>query len=154
MTITTNERNRMITELLNETIFSFQNIVPITFEISRPQLRTNPVNIQFGVLIGMTGDIRGHLVLSGKSSLFQTIGEKMFGMVLDGPMLSSFTGELGNMLAGKLFTVISEKGSLVNITPPTIIEGDTSLSGFNRAIQLDFNNPTEGTIHLYFLLEM
>ncbi len=91
MTITTNERNRMITELLNETIFSFQNIVPMTFEISRPQLRTNPVNIQFGVLIGMTGDIRGHLVLSGKSSLFQTIGEKMFGMVLDGPMLSSFT---------------------------------------------------------------
>ena len=154
MTITVQERNKVITELLNETITSFQEIVPVAFDVERPQLQASPLSLKYGVLIGMTGDIRGNLVLSGNSTLFQNIGEKMFGMALEGSMLSSFTGELGNMLAGKLSTIISEKGSLVNITPPTIIEGDTTLSGFTRAIQLGFNNATEGRMELYFLLDM
>ena len=51
------------------------------------------------MLIGITGDVKGLLVLEGNEIVFGGIGEAMFGMPLEGEMLGSFSGELGNMIA-------------------------------------------------------
>lgn len=48
----------------------------------------------------------------------------MFGMELEGEMLASFSGELGDMLTGSNSTQIMNSGVKTNITAPTIMQGE------------------------------
>ncbi|WAH36415.1 hypothetical protein [Alicyclobacillus dauci] len=47
---------------------------------------------EMGVLVGVTGDVRGRLVLEAPVSVFSFISMSMFGMQLEGEMLESFVG--------------------------------------------------------------
>jgi chemotaxis protein CheX len=92
----------------------------ITFE--EPRIHTeNLTTVALGVVIALTGDIRGQLIIKGEHNVFQHIGETMFGMQLEGEMLQSFTGELGNMIAGTLSSNISQSGINMDITPPDVL---------------------------------
>lgn len=77
----------------------------------------------------------------------------MFGMNVEGDMLTSFTGELGNMIAGALSTIIANEGVKTNITSPTVMEGSTKLSGFEQALVLTAKYETAGSINIYLLLD-
>ncbi|MEN2769041.1 chemotaxis protein CheX [Ornithinibacillus xuwenensis] len=147
------EKSKAITILLNGTMASIKNVIPIQYEMSKPQLSGESLKIQFGVLIGITGDIKGNLVLSGDSSVFGAIGEAMFGMPLQDEMLVSFSGELGNMIAGGLSTNIVESGITTDITAPTIVEGSTTLLGYEKAIRLTVNFNAIGELNLYLLVD-
>ena len=109
--------------------------------------------MQFGVIIGFTGDVKGQLILAGNMETFGTIGETMYGMPLAGEMLTSFSGELGNMLAGGLATKVAEAGIRTDITSPTIIQGDMNVSGYNKAIYMDAVFDAVGTLDIYLLLD-
>src|SRR5690625_4037469 len=98
MVISTKQRSGSITHLLNGTLLSLKTVVPMRFEVMKPQLIEKNFRLTFGVFIGITGDIKGKLVLSSSTELFSSIGELMFGMPLEGEMLNSFSGELGNMI--------------------------------------------------------
>ncbi|MBB6453740.1 chemotaxis protein CheX [Salirhabdus euzebyi] len=150
MTIT---RNEAVTHLLNGTISSFKNVVPVVANINKPELLGKSLQITYGVLIGFTGDVRGKLILSGDTSIFGSIGETMFGMTLDGVMLTSFSGELGNMVAGGLSTNIAGKGINTDITAPTIMDGKTNLSGYEKALQVPISLDQLGDIYIYILLD-
>src|SRR5699024_4190613 len=89
-------RNRMITTLLNGTNLALKQVVPVEHTISKPNLIKDAINVRFCVLIGIVGDLKGKLVLAGDIHMFGLIGEKMFGMEVTGDMLSSFSGEFGN----------------------------------------------------------
>lgn len=153
MTITMEERNRSVKELLNGTYISLKSVVPIEHEIAKPQLVNKLLHIQFGVLIGITGDVKGKLILSGDTSIFGSIGQSMFGMPVEGEMLSSFSGELGNMIAGGLSTNIVSEGINTDITSPTIIEGDTKLAGFEQAIHVSVAFEGIGDMQIYLVLD-
>ncbi|MFD2044943.1 chemotaxis protein CheX [Ornithinibacillus salinisoli] len=153
MTTETSEKSKSITSLLNGTITSIQNVVPIQHEIKGPQLLQQPLKLAFGVLIGITGDLKGKLVLAGDTAVFGSIGEAMFGMPLEGEMLSSFSGELGNMIAGGLSTNIIESGIQTDITAPTIIEGSTTLTGYERAIHITADFGSIGSLRMYLLVD-
>ncbi|WP_430790594.1 chemotaxis protein CheX [Virgibacillus flavescens] len=153
MTITIEKRNKSIKELLNGTYTSLNTVIPIEHEITKPQLLNKLLHIQFGVLIGITGDVNGKIVLSGETEIFGAIGQSMFGMPLEGEMLSSFSGELGNMLAGSLSTSIVKEGISTDITSPTIIEGNTKLSGFAQAIHVTVTFEEVGEMEIYLLLD-
>lgn len=90
----------LITAILNDTIQTIKSVIPIHTEIAKPQLIHQACHLEFGVLIGFAGDFQSKLVISGKKAIFSSIGEKMYGMMLEGDMLTSFSGELGNMIAG------------------------------------------------------
>lgn len=152
MSTTVVGNNKVILELLNGTLSSFQSVVPVNFEITKPQLHESSLHLQFGVLIGVTGDIKGKLVFSGDLNLFSYIGEAMYGMSLEGEMLTSFSGELGNMIAGGLSTNVVESGINIDITSPTIMQGNTLLSGYKKAISLKFLNKDAGDMDIYLLL--
>jgi len=111
------------------------------------------LDLQFGVLIGFTGDLKGKLILSGEHAVFSEIGKSMFGMDIEGEMLTSFSGELGNMLAGNLSAKIEEHGIRTDITAPTIMEGKTTLSGFDKAIQLTADFENTGNMDIYLLID-
>ncbi|UFT98278.1 chemotaxis protein CheX [Radiobacillus kanasensis] len=145
-------RNEVVRELYNGTIQSLKTVVPIPHEVGSPQKSDTTLSVKFGVLIGITGDIKGRILLKADPSIFSSIGEVMFGMPLEGEMLSSFSGELGNMIAGSLSTTIASKGITTDITYPTVMEGDTKLSGFNNSLLVTIDYGTIGKMELYLLL--
>jgi chemotaxis protein CheX len=110
------------------------------------------INVHFGTILGFTGDLKGHLIFHGDRNVFSKIGEVMFGMPISGEMLVSFTGELGNMLAGSLSTFIFEKGCTIDITPPSVLEGDSKISVFNQGVRFIGTVQEAGVICISILL--
>ncbi|GEL77083.1 chemotaxis protein CheX [Tenuibacillus multivorans] len=153
MTTDAQKRTEAVTYLLNGTLTSIQNVIPMNLNIQKPNdLKQDPI-IKFGVLIGITGDIKGKLILSAQSSVFSSIGESMYGMKLEGEMLTSFSGELGNMIAGGISTINDSNDLETNITAPTIMEGNTTIKGYEKAIQLNVEVEDKGEIEVYLLLD-
>lgn len=153
MSITTKDKSSIITNFLNATISSIRNVVPIECQINKPQLLRHNLHLNYGVLIGVTGDMKGKLVFSGDLNTFAIIGQNMYGMPLQGEMLQSFSSELGNMIAGSISTFLSANETEIDITTPTILQGDLNLSGHNEALQLGFKFENIGEINTCLLID-
>lgn len=142
--------SKHIQTILNGTITSLKSVIPLTMDIKSPSLMVQPFDQkEMGVLIGIVGDIKGRIIIDSTADCFSQIGATMFGMPLEGEMLESFTGELGNMIAGNLCTTVA--GNLeIDITPPTVIVGTSKLFGFQHAFKLpvDLTGVGEMTIIL------
>ncbi len=147
------EKNNLVTNLLNATLSSIKTIISIELELEKPRLLKQNFYLNYGVLIGIVGDLRGKLVFSGDSSVFSTIGEMMYDMPLEGEMLQSFSGEMGNMIAGGISTNLARVQTDISITPPTILQGDTMLSGYEKGIELSVAFKEIGTIYIYLLID-
>ncbi|MFT8321193.1 MAG: chemotaxis protein CheX [Bacillus sp. (in: firmicutes)] len=142
------------TEILNGTIESVKAVLPYHISIEKPTLISAPFTQQLiGVLIGLTGDFRGRILIDGNEQVFGKIGEAMFGMKLEGDMLESFSGELGNMIAGNLSTFVANNGIEMDITPPTVLVGETKMYGFEKALRLPFSLDTIGDLTIVLMLE-
>lgn len=143
-----------VTHVLNGTIESVKTVIPLPLAVGKPSLMTQPLEqTSIGVLIGMVGHVRGRLIIESDDQTFGAIGEAMFGMALEGDMLQSFTGELGNMLAGNLCTIVAKKGLEIDITPPTIIVGQSKLFGFDRAFRVPVTIEGKGEIQIILMVE-
>ncbi len=147
------QKNVQIGHFLNGTLTSLQSVVPISFTIGKPELLKETLHITYGVLIGFAGDIRGKLALKGEPNTFRTIGEKMFGMPIDETMLPSFTGEFGNLVTGGLSTQMSKKGTNIDITPPTVMDGEVALSGFENALHVAISFDEVGDIDIFMMID-
>lgn len=146
---------KSVTDILNGTIESVKAVLPFDVTIDKPSLFTQPyAQHAIGVLIGMTGDVKGRVIIEGDETTFGKIGEGMFGMFLEGEMLESFAGELGNMIAGNLSTNISQRGFEMDITPPTVLVGQTKVYGFNRAFRLPIHIANVGVIEIVLAVEL
>lgn len=146
--------NESVSDLLACSIDSVKQVmhVPVTF--GAPYLNNEKV-LQTGmcVLVGFTGDIAGRMLIDGQGESFGKLGETMFGMALEGEMLHSFVGEIANMVAGSMCTLISQKGRKVDITPPTIMEGKMKLFGFEKAIYVPLAVEQVGELNIILLLK-
>ena len=150
MTIT-----KSVTDILNGTIQAVKSVVPLEIHVEKPPLFTQPFpQHSIGVLIGMTGDARGRIIIDGDELVFGKIGEAMFGMVLEGEMLESFAGELGNMIAGSISTFASQRGIEMDITPPTVLVGQTKVYGFTKAFRLPVTIPNAGSLMIVLMVEV
>ncbi|WP_102028137.1 chemotaxis protein CheX [Salirhabdus sp. Marseille-P4669] len=153
MTTTVKSNAEIITTMLNGVYVSINNVLPLEIHLEKPTRQDKHLDIEFGVLIGFTGDVKGKLVIGSRKNVFGTIAEKMYGMPLEGEMLSSFSGELGNMIAGGLATYNSEKGIESDITYPTVMDGKTTLSGYSKALRIPTSIESVGDIMIYLLLD-
>src|SRR3954471_21962997 len=146
--------SKQVTTILSGTIESVKEVIPFDISLDTPVIFTQPFILQsFGVLIGMTGDIRGRLMIDGEEQAFSKIGEGMFGMVIKGEMLESFAGELGNMIAGTLSTSISQQGMDMDITPPTVLVGQTKIYGFEKAFRQTISVYNVGNLNIILMIE-
>lgn len=60
------EINAIITKLLNGTSLAVKSVIPFSLEIQKPCLIRQPFEQEsISVLIGMTGDIRGRIMIEG-----------------------------------------------------------------------------------------
>lgn len=146
--------NESVSELLESIMDSVKQVVPIPLTVEAPYLN-DATELQTGmcVLVGFTGEIAGRMLIDGDSESFGKLGETMFGMALEGEMLHSFVGEVANMVAGNMCTMISQKGRKVDITPPTIMEGEMKLYGFEKAIFVPFTIDHVGKMNIILLLQ-
>ncbi len=142
-----------ITDILNGVSISATNIIPLSHQTSQPSLWGQSLQIDNGVLIGIVGDVSGRILFTAERNVFASIGETMFGMVIEGEMLSSFSGELGNMIAAGLSSHIADLGIATDITSPTIMEGTTKLSGFEKAFHIEITFENSGVLHIYIMLD-
>ncbi|MFZ3589570.1 chemotaxis protein CheX [Bacillus sp. DJP31] len=143
-----------VTKVLNGTIQSVKSVLPMPVTINPPSLfKEKVIRLTMSVLIGMTGDIKGRLVIDGTPQTFSYIGEMMYGMQLEGEMLESFTGELGNMIAGNLATNASQNELIMDITPPTVLVGEAKLTGFTQAIKVPITLSTNGELVVILMIE-
>jgi chemotaxis protein CheX len=147
------DKSKYITVLLNSTVDSIKYVIPHQYKISKPRLEKKRLLLQHGVLIGVTGDIRGQLIFAGETTVFSAIGETMFGMPLEGEMLSSFSGELGNMLAGNMSSNLVDQGFNMDITPPSILEGGSIVAEVSQPIHLSVFLEAVGKMDIYLLVE-
>lgn len=146
---------KSITDILNGTIEAVKAVLPFDVTVDKPSLFIQPyTQHSIGVLIGMTGDVKGRVIIDGNEEIFGKIGEGMFGMFLEGEMLESFAGELGNMITGNLSALISQKGFEVDITPPTVLVGQTKVYGFQRAFRLPIHIANLGTLEIVLAVEL
>lgn len=123
--------------ILNSTIQSLKSVIPLKMNVLSPSILPQPFEQkEMSVLIGIIGDIKGRMILDASSDCFAAIGSNLFGVQLTGEMLESFTGELGNMIAGNLCTLVGTNNLEIDITPPTVIVGTSKLFGFRRAFKL------------------
>lgn len=147
-------KTKQITDIMNCAIKSMKAVIPLEIQIKKPKLITQPViQNDIGVLIGITGDLRGRLILRSEKETCSHIGQSMFGMPIEGEMLPSFTGELGNMIGGNLATFVEQEGFTIDITPPTVIEGQFNMYGFQMALELETTIDNKGKMDLVLALE-
>jgi|SRR5690625_5208442 len=146
-------RSKSITSLLNGTNKALKSVVPLEAVMSKPKLENGLLQVHYGVFIGITGDIKGKLVLIGDQQLFSSLGQIMYGTEMNGDMLLSFSGELGNMIAGNLSTHIVSDGININITAPSIIRGDAEITGHHLDIQLVSTFTNIGDLYIHLLLD-
>ncbi|WP_428909650.1 chemotaxis protein CheX [Niallia sp. Krafla_26] len=150
---TVRNQSKEIMELLNGINLALKAIIPSPYTLTKPKRLRTYLRPQFGILIGMTGDIRARFILMGNPSTFKSIAHSMFGMELEGEMLVSFSGELGNMLAGGISTRIINSGMHTDITTPTIIQGETKVSHYKIAIEMMAIFSEKEKLDLYLLLD-
>lgn len=123
--------------ILNGTITSLTSVIPVKLDVLAPSLTVQPYEQkELSVLIGLIGGIKGRLIIDTSIEAIGTIGQAMFGMTIEGEMIESFTGELGNMVAGTLCTILEKDGLTVDISPPTVMVGTTKFFGFKQAFKL------------------
>ncbi|WP_066192480.1 MULTISPECIES: chemotaxis protein CheX [Gracilibacillus] len=144
--------NMIIKELYNGSVKTIQNIIKTEQHFAAPQLTTKSIEVKYGVLIGYNGNFKGDLVIQADPSVFREIGGLLYGMSLPDEMLDSFSGELGNMLAGGLSTHLANAGIETDITHPTIMNGVTQLSGFKRALEVMIQYEDIGNMKMSILL--
>lgn len=82
------------------------------------------------IMIGITGEMKGQVMLAFKNEVACDIASKMCMMQITqmDEISTSAICELGNMMMGNAATVFSTKGIGIDITPPTLCRGDILFS--------------------------
>ena len=143
-----------LTIVLNSTLSAVEGVINAPMERERPNLIQAPlIQPEMGVLIGLTHGVRGRLILQASRAVFSNLGKVMYGMALEGEMLESFVGELGNMIAGNMSTTASQTGLSIEISPPTVLVGETKMSGFKTALSVPVNFVNAGKLDIVLVID-
>lgn len=126
-----------VQKVLNATISSLTAVIPNKFQVLSPSLVKQPYEQrEISVLIGLIGNMKGRLIVEPTHAIVSKIGQAMFGMNIEGEMAESFTAELGNMIAGNLCTILERESLTLDISPPTVLTGNTKFYGFQQAFKI------------------
>lgn len=127
----------MKAEYINPFIVAAQNVVKAAtneeMSIGKLSIKSNPIMTSDVVsLIGITGKVEGQVIFSFTENVAKNIASKMM-MGAEVPVLNDIAKsaicELTNMILGNTATSFYEQGTIVDITPPSLLIGkDISIS--------------------------
>lgn len=99
------------------------------------------------IMIGVTGEMKGQVMLSFEDAVACDIAGKMMMMPVQelDDVSTSAICELGNMIMGNASTVFSVEGIGIDITPPTICKGNVLFKGVaaNLSIPVFYDGDTK-----------
>lgn len=139
--------------IIRASTFVLEQTCGLQLDVGKPFLtQTNYKNEVFIVMLGITGQLHGQIILAMETPIAKDLASRMMmGMPVDelDDMARSALGELMNMMMGNAMTVFSEMGILLDITPPTIfLSSDLSLNvGDSKMIGIPLSFPS-GKIEL------
>ena len=146
--------NSSLTKFLAEIPEAVSTVISIpSTSYAIPAIEIPSIRIRTGVLISFTGHMRGWILMEGERDLFGNLGENMFGMALHGTLLDSFIGEMGNIIVGHLAVAVYKEGISIDISPPTVITGETQFYGFKPSHQIHLPHLEQGEIRVFFKLD-
>lgn len=103
----------------------------IDVAIGKPYVKTTDfTNDTLVIMIGVTGEMRGQVMIALSNPIALDIASKMMMMpiaVMD-DLSTSAISELGNMILGNTATIFSTKGIGIDITPPTLCNGNVTFT--------------------------
>lgn len=103
----------------------------VDVSIGKPYVKTTEFTEDtLVIMIGVTGEMRGQVMIALENHIALDIASKMMMMpvmVMD-DLSTSAISELGNMILGNTATVFSTKGIGIDITPPTLCTGNVTFS--------------------------
>ena len=103
-----------------------QDVCFVEVQVQKPILKeTSFDEDSWVIIIGVTGEIKGQVLLAMDESNACGIASKMCMMevITIDDFASSALSELGNMIMGNAATVFSSGGIGIDITPPTLSHG-------------------------------
>ena len=117
-----------------------QDMCFVEVGIQKPVLR----EAKFGpdswvIIIGVTGEMRGQVLIAMTEENACTIASKMCMMEVKeiDDFAASALSELGNMIMGNAATVFSSNGVGIDITPPTLSHGKVSFtSSYTKSLSV------------------
>lgn len=140
--------------LLNGTIHAFQELTPDKVMINTPSnVIEEHAQLTYSVLVGMVGDMKAHIIIDADEVIFAKLCNSLYGFQLEGELLESFVGELGNMVAGKLCVYSSVNEIALDITPPTVMIGSTNLPILHNTFALPISIIDIGDLNLLLSIE-
>lgn len=132
---------------------SLRNVLSINQQISPKPFDQAEVPIDYGVSIRISGDVFGMLVLQAEAEVFQAISERAYGWKLSDWMLSSFAGELGNMITGCFSMELSLEGLSTYLLGPELIEAKTVHFSEEIGIHLVSELEHIGQLNMYLFMD-
>lgn len=100
------------------------------------------VNNGVMVVVGVTHQLRGNIAYNMSEDTAKKIASKMMmGMPVEtfDSMAESAIAELGNMLAANAAMIFEQQGSIIDISPPTVITGNGFATSANNIRNLIVN---------------
>lgn len=107
------------------------------------------------IIIGITGEIRGQVLVAMTKENACSIASKMCMTEIAeiDDFAASALSELGNMILGNAATVFSSKGIGIDITPPTLSNGEVSFTScYAKSLCVPMTMPG-GEIDLFLALK-
>lgn len=106
----------------------FQMMTGIKPALGKVHLKNSPYpGDSIAVIVGLTGKIRGQVIISlGTETAKAVVSHMMGGVTIDvmDDMANSAIAELGNMIMGNTATILASKGIGIEITPPSLLTGE------------------------------
>lgn len=116
-----------ITPFLEATEEIIQELLSIEPQRGEMELQATENIPSVGVLIGITGQAIGRMLIIFDKELADKFVESMNGETYDiqSDMAQATIGEIGNMIMGRTITKLYDLGFHFEITPPSIIVGNS-----------------------------
>ncbi|KPV44347.1 chemotaxis protein CheX [Alicyclobacillus ferrooxydans] len=142
-------------DVLDSALSAVATVIPLSMRPHHKPLLVHGSYVQasMGVLIAVIGELQGRLVLDASAATFSDVAEAMYGVTLEAEMLESFVGEIGNMVAGNAVSTLSNLGITVNISPPTVLVGETKIAGFQRGVHLPLELSNSGEMNVVWMTD-
>ena len=108
-----------------------KDMVYVDVEIGKPYLRETKFDKDYLlILLGVTGQVKGQVILNFSDMTALDIASKMCMMPLEemNEIARSAVSELGNMILGNTATEFSNHGITIDITPPAMCKGPVNFS--------------------------
>ena len=105
-------------------------------KIGKPYIRDNIDNDSVIIMLGISGQLRGQVVILLNQLAACDIASRMIMMPVSeiDELSGSAICELGNMILGNAATVFSTKGLSIDITPPSLCIGKMAFMNASKSI--------------------